>query len=481
MNRDAAPALPPPLSLRDTRLIVLAVLLPVFMGSLDNTNLATALPVIGREFGDMRNLPWVITAYMIASTATIPLFGKIADIRGRRVTLLIAISLYMAGSLACALASDLLMLISARALHGFGSGGLTALGMVVLGDIAAPKDRGRYYSYFSVVHTTSGALGPALGGFVAEYLHWSVIFWINIPMALAAMVVTTTVLRRLPRYDRPHRLDFAGAALIMAASTAFMLALTLGGARYPWNSAQVLGLFALAAIIGIAFVGRLATAPEPLIPISMLRDKIACNAIVFNGFGWGAMMALNIFLPMFLQNVSGLTASAAGLGLMVFMVTVNVTAGLTGPFIGRQRRYTLLPMIGLAVALCAILALAFQARSMTTLRFEILIALIGLGFGPIPPLAGVVLQNTVPAHQFGIAIGTMNFVRNLYGTVLIAVFGAIALDGGGAGAGAARTLAADPAGGFAIVFVIAGASLGAALLSLAVLEQKPLAATRPLQ
>jgi MFS family permease len=291
------------------------------------------------------------------------------------------------------------------------------------------------------------------------------------------MVVTTTVLRRLPRYDRPHRLDFAGAALIMAASTAFMLALTLGGARYPWNSAQVLGLFAVAAVIGIAFVGRLATAPEPLIPISMLRDKIARNAIVFNGFGWGAMMALNVFLPMFLQNVIGLTASQAGLGLMVFMVTVNVTAGLTGPFIGRQRRYTLLPMIGLAVAVCAILALAFQTRSMTTLRFEILVALIGLGFGPIPPLAGVVLQNTVPAHQFGIAIGTMNFARNLYGTVLIAVFGAIALEGGGA----ARTLAADPAGSFAIVFVIAGASLGAALLSLAVLEQKPLAATRPLQ
>src|ERR1700681_3403514 len=160
---------------RETQLVVLGVLLPVFMGSLDNTILASALPTIGREFNDTHNLPWLITAYLIANTAVTPLYGKISDIHGRRITLLIAVSLYMAGSLVCALAPNMLVLILGRILHGLGGGGLTATGMVVLGDVAAPRDRGRYYGYFSATYTTAGASGPALGGFIAEYLHWSVI------------------------------------------------------------------------------------------------------------------------------------------------------------------------------------------------------------------------------------------------------------------------------------------------------------------
>ena len=161
---------------------MLGVLLPVFMGSLDTTILASALPSIGREFGDVHNLPWLITAYLIANTAVTTLYGKISDIHGRRTTLLISISMYMLGSLVCALAPNMFVLILGRVLHGLGGGGLTSTGMVVLGDIAAPKDRGKYYGYFSATYTTAGACGPALGGFLAEYLHWSVIFWINIPL-----------------------------------------------------------------------------------------------------------------------------------------------------------------------------------------------------------------------------------------------------------------------------------------------------------
>ena len=479
MTSETLTAIPPPLSHRDTRLIVLAVLFPVFMGSLDNTNLATALPPIGREFGDMRNLPWLITAYLIASTAIIPLYGKIADIHGRRFTILIATVIYMAGSLMCALAPNMLVLIFGRALHGLGGGGLSSLGMVVLGDVAAPTDRGRYYSYFSLVYTTSGACGPALGGFFAEYLHWSVIFWINLPMGVAALITTWTLLRRLPRHERPHRLDFLGAGLIMTASTAFMLALSVGGVRYPWTSAPVVGLFVAALAFAVGIVVRLATAPEPLIPLSMLRDPVARCGIAANGLGWGAIMGLNVFLPIFLQSVLGLSATAAGLGLMVFMVAVNLSAAAAGQTIGRQRRYKIAPMLGLTLAIAAVLVMAAQVNGMTTLRFELLLTLVGIGFGPIPPLAGVVLQNTVPAHQFGIAIGTMNFTRNLYGTILIAVFGAIVLAGPEVSGGA--VLAEDPAHGFAVVFVIAAASLAAALVSLALLEQKPLRSTLPPQ
>src|ERR1051326_1627694 len=210
---------------RETLVVVLGVLLPVFMGSLDTTILASALPTIGREFGEVHNLPSLTPADLSANAAITALCGKISDSQALRVTLLIAISLYMMGSLVCALAPNMVVLILGRVLHGLGGGGLTSTGMVVLGDVAAPKERGKYYGYFSVTYTTAGAGGPALGGAIAEYLHWSVIFWMNIPLGIIAMVMTMTLLPRLPRHDRRHQLDFIGAGLIMSASSAFMLAL----------------------------------------------------------------------------------------------------------------------------------------------------------------------------------------------------------------------------------------------------------------
>src|SRR3954453_4392125 len=219
---------------RQTLLIVLGVLLPTFMGSLDQTILATALPTIGRAFGDVHSLPWLITAYLLASTAIIPLYGKLADIHGRRFTLRIAILTYIAGSLVCALAPNMLVLILGRVLHGLGGGGLSSMGMIVLGDLVTPKDRGRYYGYFAATYTTAGGCGPLLGGLIADHLHWSVIFWINIPMGLCHLAVTTSLLRRLPRYERPDLLDLPVAALIVAASVAFMLGLSLAVTGRHW-------------------------------------------------------------------------------------------------------------------------------------------------------------------------------------------------------------------------------------------------------
>src|SRR6476620_2858890 len=288
---------------RQTLLIVLGVLLPTFMGSLDQTILATALPTIGRDFGDVHNLPWLITAYLLASTAVIPLYGKIADVHGRRFTLRIAILTYMAGSLVCALAPNMLVLIFGRALHGLGGGGLASMGAVILGDVVAPKERGRYYAYFAIAYTTAGASGPALGGFLSDYIHWSAIFWMNIPLGLGCAVVTQTVLRRLPRHERPHQLDVIGAVLIVTASVAFMLGLNLGGKTYPWPSAPIMLLFAIALVVGIAFVWRLLTAPEPLIPIAILADPTVRCCVAAHAFGWSSIVGLNIFLPIYLQNV----------------------------------------------------------------------------------------------------------------------------------------------------------------------------------
>ncbi|HXQ83827.1 MAG TPA: MFS transporter, partial [Xanthobacteraceae bacterium] len=235
-----------PLSHREKRLIVISMILPVFLGSVDQSILASALPTIGRSLGDVHNLPWLITAFLIAATALTPLYGKFADIHGRRAAMLIGLGVYMVGSLICAASSDMLMLICGRVVQGCGAGGLTATANMILGDVAAPKERGKYYTYFSIAFTTAGGCGPALGGWISDHLHWSVIFLWNFPLCVLAVGLTLTMLRRLPRHERPHRLDFLGAVLVIAASSSFMLALNLGGVRYPWLSSPVLALLACA-------------------------------------------------------------------------------------------------------------------------------------------------------------------------------------------------------------------------------------------
>jgi len=466
---------PAALTHRDSMIIILGVLVPVFMGSVDTTILASALPIIGREFNDVQNLPWLITAYLIAMTATTPLYGKISDIHGRRATLYIALGLQMTGSLICALAPNMFVLILGRAVQGLGGGALSSTGMIVLGDIATPRDRGKYYAYFAVIYTTSGACGPALGGFLAEHVHWSAIFWLSIPLGIIATLLAMVCLRKLPRRERYHRLDFLGAALIVAATVVFMLALNMGGVVHPWTSMPIVLSFVAAAIVGALFIARLLTAPEPLIPLAILKDPVARAAIAFNTFGWSSIIGLNIFLPMYLQRVMGLSATAAGLSLVILMVTLNASAGVGGLTMSHSVHYKRLPMIGLVITIAAVGMLAWQADRMTLPLFEVLVFALGLGFGPVAPLASVSLQNAVAAHHFGTSVGTMNFARMLFATVLIAVFGALvasSMTTSLAPRGSAEI--AIEAEGFRLVFIGAALCLILALIVVARMEAKPL-------
>jgi MFS family permease len=468
------------LSHKEARVIVIGMMFPVFMGSFDNTNLATALPTIGRDLGDTQSLPWLITAYLLAATAVVPLYGKIADIYGRQFTLRIALIVYMLGSLLCALAPNMLTLILARALHGLGGGGLATMGSIVLGDVVAPKERGRYYAYFAVVYTSAGALGPAVGGFFAENLHWSAIFWLNIALGFTALAMTGVLLRKLPRHERRHKLDVTGAMLIVAASVSFMLAINLGGVRYPWTSPPILGLFAIAAAVGLLFLRRLLTAPEPLIPVAVLKNRDVRFATGAHAFGWSSIVGLNIFLPQYLQNVTGLTPTTAGLTLVIFMIALNISAGTSGFVLGRVVHYKLLPMAGLTLSICAVLALAWNVERLSLIWFEVLLVLIGLGFGAMPSLTQVVVQNSVERHQLGISVGTMTFTRNLLATFMIAVFGAIvagfAVKAAAPGelGGALAQDAALAAEAYRRVFFAIAASMVVALICIILIEEKPL-------
>src|SRR5689334_9413412 len=237
-----APYTAQPLSMSDIRWINAGIMLAMLLAALDQTIIATALPTIGRELGDLEHLPWVVTVYLLAATAVTPLYGKFSDSHGRRVTMLIGITVFILGSIACALAPDMLVLILARGLQGLGGGGLIALGQTIIGDLVAPKERAKYQVYFASVFMTSSLVGPVLGGFFAEHLHWSVIFWINLPLGLIALGITFHTLKKLPRHDRPHTLDLLGALLLVAATVSLLLALGWGGLRYPWFSGPVIGL-----------------------------------------------------------------------------------------------------------------------------------------------------------------------------------------------------------------------------------------------
>jgi predicted MFS family arabinose efflux permease len=261
-----------------------------------------------------------------------------------------------------------------------------------------------------------------------------------------------------------------------------MLALNLGGRDYPWLSPPILVLFALAAGVGMGFVWRLLTAPEPLIPIDILRNPSVRCCVVAHAFGWGSIIGLNIFLPMYLQNVVGLSATNAGLSLMMLMLALNVSAGLSGYLLGRMIRYKTVPIVALLLAIASTAALAWWVDQLSLLWFELLLTLIGLGFGPLPGLTQVALQNSVARHQLGISVGTMNFTRNLVATILVALFGAIvagsATIGGAPAPGSLGGVldhdAALAAEAFRRVFFTAAGTLTVALVAILLLEEKPL-------
>ncbi|MGB6537662.1 MAG: MFS transporter, partial [Xanthobacteraceae bacterium] len=445
---------PKPLTHGERRLIVMTMMMPVFLGSIDQSILASSLPTIGRIFGDVHDLPWLITSYLIAATALTPFYGKFADIRGRRASLMIALGIYMVGSLVSAGSTSMPMLICGRIVQGCGGGGLIATAQMVLGDIAPPKDRAKYYAYFSIAFTSAGALGPAVGGWICQHLHWSLIFLWKFPFCLIAGALAMRVLKRLPRYDRPHHFDIVGAVLVMAASTSFMLALNLGGVRIAWLSLPTFALLGCALLLGIGFVVRLLTAVEPLIPVAVLADPAARLAMATHCFGWGSLIALNIFLPMYMQSVLGWSPTDSGLALIILMATLNASAGLSSQLVGRVRHYKALPMAFLVVGIGAVLALGYSAGSMTPLKFELILFLIGTGFGPTAPVTQVALQNTVPVTHLGTAIGTMSFCRTLLGTIMVAIFGAIVLAG-------APALPASAAAGSHVLTGIAGTSASA--------------------
>ncbi|WP_052003321.1 MDR family MFS transporter [Microvirga sp. BSC39] len=471
-----------PLSQAEIRTIVIGVLLAMFLAALDQTIIATALPTIGRELGDLEHLSWIVTVYLLTSTAVTPLYGKLSDSYGRRSIMLIGIVIFIAGSIACALAPSMFMLILARGLQGIGGGGLIALAQTIIADLVSPKERGRYQVYFASVFMTSSLLGPVLGGFMAEHLHWSVIFWINLPLGLIAFAIAFQSLKKLPRFERPHRLDLLGAVLLVTATVALLLALSWGGIRFPWMSLPILGLFAGSLVLWGLFAVRMRTAPEPLIPSGVLHNPVVRMGVLAACFGMGTYIGLTIYLPVYFETVRGLSASLSGLALIPLMAGTVVGATLSGRTMAKVKHYKRLPTIGLLVAIVATGVLVLYGEVLSVTVVEVLLGIISIGLGTLLPVTMVTVQNAVAPHEMGTATGTANFFRSLGGAFIVAIFGAIVLSGSGVtgaasfealGEAAARS-GVDLADVFSYVFLAAMIGFGLALAFLLALEERPL-------
>src|SRR6185437_12297762 len=268
---DAPPIVPrAPLTPDEVRAILVSLMLAMFLAALDQTIVATALPTIGRQFQDVSNLSWVITAYLLASTAVAPVFGTLSDIYGRRAMIIASLSLFIAGSVLCAVAPNMPVLILARGLQGLGGGGIMPIVQTVISDVVSPRERGQYQAYFSGVWVAAGIGGPVLGGLFAEHLHWSVIFWINVPLALGALAMLLPKMAKIPVFHRRRKVDWLGGLLLMVSAVLFMLVLTWGGNRFLWLSPAILGMVGASFALALTFVWHARRADEPFLPLPLL-------------------------------------------------------------------------------------------------------------------------------------------------------------------------------------------------------------------
>ena len=467
----------------EIRTIVLGLMLAMFVAALNQTIVATALPTIGRDFHDFELLPWVVTAYLLTSTAVAPLYGKLSDIHGRRAMMLTAIGIFVAGSAACALAPNMITLILGRGLQGVGGGGILPLAQSIMADAVAPRERGRYQAYMGSVWVTAGLSGPALGGILAEHFHWSIIFWVNVPIGIVAAYMAHRSLKGLPRHDRKHRLDLTGAALMMASSIPLLLALTWGGSRYPWTSPAIIGLVVASGVLTLLFCWRLTQASEPFLPMPVLRNPVMRAGTICTSFSQGVVIGLTIFLPLYYELVHKFSASDSGLALIPIVVMSTPGSIAAGRAMMHLDHYKRVPVICLCVSIVALALLAWHP-GMPPLIGAVVLSIVAFGIGTTYPVGTVSIQNAVSRYQVGAAMGGMNFFRGLAAAFIVAAMGAIVLNALGVSperggnithvTAAVQTLGIDLAHVFRGVFALGVVCLVISLIALLWMEERPL-------
>jgi EmrB/QacA subfamily drug resistance transporter len=421
---DAAPPVIERITGRRLWLILGALLLGMLLAALDQTIVSTALPTIVGDLHGGSHLAWVVTAYLLSSTVSTPLWGKLGDQYGRKTFFQASIVIFVIGSALCGLSHTMTELIAFRALQGLGGGGLMVGAQTIIGDVVSPRDRGRYMGLFGAMFAVATVIGPLIGGLCVTYLSWRWVFYINLPLGVLALFVTGAVLPGHLRKVR-HTIDYAGTLLLAGSATSLIIFASLGGVSWAWVSLPSISTAALGVVLAVAFLFAEHYAAEPVIPLHLFTVRVF-NAASAIGFVMGfAMFGALTFLPLFLQNVKGVSPTVSGLRILPLMLGMLGASVISGRLVTRWGRYRIFPILGSALLTLGAFLLSFIDASLNSWLLAFYMFIFGIGMGLIMQVLVVAVQNAVSYDQLGVATSSATFFRMIGGSFGTAVFGAI--------------------------------------------------------
>jgi len=404
--------------------VVGALMLAMLLAALDQTIVSTALPRIAVDLNGLNKLSWVVTAYLITSAVSTPLYGKISDQLGRKKIFQTAIVIFLIGSALCGLSQNMDQLIFFRGLQGIGAGGLMALVFAIIGDIIPPRQRGRYQGYFGGVWALSSIIGPLLGGLFTDQLTWRWIFYINIPLGLIALAVIAARLH-LPIHKIKHRIDFIGALLLATSVVCLLLVTVLGGATYPWQSGQIYGLGIAGIIAAVLFIFQESHASEPIIPLRLFRNDIFSVSSALSLLSGAAMFGAMTFIPEYQQIVRGDSAMRSGLLLLPLVAGLMVAMIPSGRIISKTGKYRLFPIAGTAVTATGIWLFTHISLTTSQLMLSSWMLVLGIGIGLYMQVMTLAVQNSIDRKDMGTATSVVTFFRSMGASFGTAIFGAV--------------------------------------------------------
>ncbi|MFE9659506.1 DHA2 family efflux MFS transporter permease subunit [Streptomyces sp. NPDC005955] len=434
-----------------------ALLLGMLLAALDQTIVSTALPTIVSDLGGLDHLSWVVTAYLLASTAATPLWGKLGDQYGRKRLFQTAVVIFLVGSALCGAAQSMPQLIGFRALQGLGGGGLMVLSMAIVGDLVPPRERGRYQGLFGAVFGTTSVLGPLLGGVLTEQLSWRWVFYVNLPIGAVALVVIASALR-IPHRDARHTIDYLGTFLIASVAACLVLVASLGGTTWAWGSARTIGLTVLGVLLAGAFVLVERRAAEPVLPLKLFRIRTFTLAALISFVVGFAMFGAMTYLPTFLQIVRGVSPTMSGVHMLPMVIGLLLASTGSGQIVSRTGRWKVFPVAGTGITALGLLLLHRLGPDTSTAVTSAYFFVFGLGLGLVMQVLVLIVQNAVAYEDLGVATSGATFFRSIGASFGVAVFGSVfagrltdkltsALGGQALPPGVdAASLAADPRG-----------------------------------